>query len=97
MRNAEVCYQWFNGLSGKSDNGNLSTDGHNLYSYQMLIGITTKDNEKHVLNVRGEFRYSVTTSQHVGLAARWGKLVNPIVRAFWRYFPPEILENRKGE
>lgn len=58
-------------LNGRSVNGHhMTTDGRKLWSYAMLIGKTLEDGTKQLLDVRGVHAYSVTTSQHVSLAAR---------------------------
>lgn len=66
--NDYVAKMWVQGKSAKTHNGNMSTDGDNLYSYRMLIGRTVND-VKQVLNVRGLDAVSVTTSAHVSDAA----------------------------
>ena len=62
---------WRNNASAKSYTNNYWTDGNNLYSYNLPIGITT-DNGRKVLYdytvAAGNF-VSATTSRHVNLAA----------------------------
>lgn len=91
--NHEVVKAWKRGEALRSSNGNLRSDGYNLYSYQMKIG-TRVNGYLLVLNVRGQYRYSQTTSQHVSLAASVAdKVVTPIVThhgwSGWRVFPHE--------
>ena len=68
--NQHVPYYWSMSRSAKSGNGQFSTDGDKLYSYNKVIGIT-KDGEKILLEytAQGDF-ISVTTSNHVGKARR---------------------------
>ncbi len=100
--NRSVGRAWANGQSAESHNGNLHTDGKNLYSYRMLIGVTLKDGSRRVLGVRGKgHSYSATTSQHVGIALRSdfsAVEITPIHTrsgwSGWREFPQEILDQR---
>jgi hypothetical protein len=75
MRNSEVARSWWNGR--KASSKHLKTDGINLWSYNLLIA-TVKNGERVVYDYRssGTF-YSVTTSKHVGLAARHGNVIAP--------------------
>lgn len=68
MTNRQVAQSWFNGQACKSSNGNLHTDGANLYSRDLRIGATLANGEKLVLGVRGEYSLSSSTSNHVRLA-----------------------------
>ena len=71
--NKNVAYNWSNGKLSRSHNGQLSTDGQNLYSYRQLIGITLDNGDKIALNYRsakGGIYISQTTSSHVSLAAQ---------------------------
>ena len=76
MRNSEVARSWWNGR--KASSKHLKTDGINLWSYNLLIA-TIKNGNRVVFDYtsRGGHFYSVTTSKHVGLAARHGNLVAP--------------------
>ena len=70
--NSNVAANWAASRQSQSHNGQLSTDGQNLYSYRQLIGITLNNGEKVALNYmrRGGGCYiSNTTSQHVSLAS----------------------------
>ena len=51
---------------------NLSTNGNQLYSYQLLIGFTTDRGEKVILDYTAESNNSrsSTTSTHIGYAKR---------------------------
>ena len=48
--NRNVAKRWANSHTAKSNNGQLSTDGRNLYSYNQLIGITLQDGTKVALD-----------------------------------------------
>ena len=67
--NSSVVYSWSQGSRAAA--GNLSTDGEDLYSYNLCIGYTTPQGNKVVLNytAAGEYQ-SQTTSCHVGLVRR---------------------------
>ena len=70
MCNAEVVNNWSQGHEGFTRS--LKTDGNNLYSYNLRIGITGPNSEKIVFDFSsggGKFM-SQTTSTHVGLARR---------------------------
>ena len=71
--NKNVAYNWACGKLSRSHNGQLSTDGQNLYSYRQLIGITLDNGDKIALNYRsakGGLYISQTTSCHVSLAVQ---------------------------
>ena len=68
MCNAEVVENWAYGHEGFTRS--LRTDGKNLFSYNLRIGITGPGREKIVFDFTapgGKF-VSSTTSTHVGLA-----------------------------
>ena len=70
--NRNVARSWSVSREAQSHNGQLSTDGRNLYSYNQLIGITLDDGTKVALEYRstkGGHYISQTTSTHVGYAA----------------------------
>ena len=69
MTNLEVVKAWISGKAGKA--GNLSTDGVNLYSYELQIGDTMLSGNKTVYDYTkgGSHGWkSQTTSKHVRLA-----------------------------
>ena len=95
MTNRQVVESWKNGKKGKSSNGNLRTDGKNLFSYQMLIGTTYKG-KKISLNVMSPNFYSITTSQHCSLAkGNSDEIIEPIPKrigySVWFNFPQKYL------
>jgi hypothetical protein len=65
MTNINVAIGWINNNPARTKN--YWTDGQNLYSYNLLIGVT-EDSQKIVFNYTssGIFKSS-TTSRHVGL------------------------------
>ena len=70
--NNNVAVNWACGIESQSHNGQFSTDGRNLFSYNQLIGITLANGDKVALNYmsRGGGHYiSNTTSQHVSKAS----------------------------
>jgi hypothetical protein len=76
--NREVARAWSEGLDAENHTGSFSTDGRRIYSYALCIGVTLSDGTKLVADHRrggAHGFYSVTTSKHVGLAARHGRLV----------------------
>lgn len=76
MKNREVAAAWYNGRSASTKH--LRTDGISLWSYNLIIA-TVKNGNRVVFDYtsRGGHFYSVTTSKHVGLAARYGNVVTP--------------------
>ena len=74
MRNEQVVMAWRAGRAASSSTGNLSTDGKNLYSYNLVIGYTQPfelDGDKVAILYRGKDNVSQTTACHVGLACRY--------------------------
>ena len=68
MRNEQVIRKWYCGEVAGS--GNLTTDGVNLYSYNLKIG-SREDGLNRVWDYTASGEYhSQTTSTHVGLALR---------------------------
>lgn len=65
MKNSDIIDKWMDGKSFEGDK--LSTDGDNLYSYELCIG-TTEDGVKIVKDFTKESRNSPTTTNHVTLA-----------------------------
>ena len=79
MRNEDVVKAWLYGR--RAATGNMSTDGSNLYSYNLLIGQHLHHGTVVINHTAGGGSfYSQTTSKHVGLAwrlANGAKLINP--------------------
>ena len=75
MKNAHAIYCWQGGRANAS--GNLTSDGRNLYSYQLRIGFTLDDGRLAVIDYTapaGHFK-SVTTSGHANAAKRVASVV----------------------
>ena len=75
LNNSEIPKMWINGIAARSNNGQFSTDGKTLFSYNLPIGrtIDTKQMIKKVFceyNSKSDNFVSSTTSQHVGLTLR---------------------------
>jgi len=78
MNISKVLNAWADGKAGSTANGSLSTDGDNLYSYELRIGKTVWtefDPFEHGTLIIGDFTasgkyYSQTTSTHVNRAWR---------------------------
>ena len=71
--NKTVVSNWYFDNPSASHNGQLSTDGKNLFSYRQLIGVTLADGSKVALNYRsgkGGCYIGQTTSTHVGYASQ---------------------------
>lgn len=70
--NREVVDAWREGRDLKSSNGNMTSLGGSLFSYNLIIGETREDGSKVVYNYTGgavpSAFVSLTTSQHVALA-----------------------------
>ena len=64
--NNQVSIAWAS--DRKASSGNMSTDGHTIYSYKLVIGITLHDGTKVALDytAKGKASVSSTTSKHVG-------------------------------
>ncbi len=70
MTNEQVIYAWLNYRGASSSNGNLSTNGTDLYSYNLKIA-SHRDGQNRVWDYTSSGNYySQTTSCHVGLAIR---------------------------
>jgi hypothetical protein len=77
VNNEQVVENWIWNLPAHSHNGNLHTDGKDLYSYSLKIGYTDMW-QKFALNYAGNNFVSMTTSKHVGLAKRYAdKVIEP--------------------
>ena len=74
-RNDTVAWEWSKGRTACSHTGNLRTDGQQLWSYNLMIGYTCPKRGKVIKNYTASGRfYSMTTSQHVGLARRYASV-----------------------
>jgi len=70
MRNQDIINAWIRNQSFSRKHKALSTDGANLFSYNVKIGYTNKHGKKVVMDytATGGWMKSMTTSQHVGMA-----------------------------
>lgn len=91
MTAKDVIELWMRGKVAES--GNLATDGIWLFSYNTRIGRTVENN-KQVLNLRGKFSVSTTTSKHVGWAIKMGaEVIDPRRDAHDRWVFPILPES----
>jgi hypothetical protein len=67
MSNLDVVKAWQSGVSARSMN--MHTDGQNLFSYDLIIGIA-EDGELKIRDYTGTACISVTTSKHVNMAVK---------------------------
>ena len=80
--NSNVPSFWTRNQPARSHNGQYSTDGQNLYSYNKRIGLTLHNGDKVLLDYTAPagWMVSVTTSNHVGKARRYADaIMNPDV------------------
>ena len=74
--NKKVVESWAMGRPDSS--GTLFTDGNNLFSYKLKIGITDEDGLKYVYNYTAPSNFkSKTTSTHVKMALRYARAIPP--------------------
>ena len=82
MNNYDIAKAWINNKAFQRKNKALSTDGEDLYSYNLLIGYTNAQGLKVTIDYTrtgGDYR-SNTTSTHVGLAKQLCSLIrSPIL------------------
>ena len=80
--NSNIPRRWTRNQPARSHNGQYSTDGQNLYSYNKRIGLTLHNGDKVLLDYTAPsgWMISVTTSNHVGKARRYADaIMNPDV------------------
>ena len=71
MKIKEIPLAWKNYRIASTSSGSFSTDGRDIYSYNLKIGYTDEYGQKVLLNytsASGRFQ-SNTTSRHVNLSA----------------------------
>lgn len=72
VSNKEVAAAWCNGQAAAAEH--YSTDGKNLYSYNLKIGWVNSEGDR----VLCRYKVSVTTSKHISMAAKYAdKVVAP--------------------
>ena len=80
--NSNIPSYWTRNQPARSHNGQYSTDGQNLYSYNKRIGLTLNNGDKILLDYTAPAGHmvSMTTSNHVGKARRHADaIMNPDV------------------
>ncbi len=81
--NRTVAERWGRGQSARNHNGVFSTDGRNLYSYNLRIGFTTPQGRKVLLDYTartGNFRSMTTSGKHISPTRSVAdEVVNPSV------------------
>ena len=91
--NPNVARRWANGQTARNHNNVFRTDGNNLFSYQHLIGITTSNGTKVLLDYTartGNFLSMTTSGKHISPARRFADLtVNPTVVQNLETFNPK--------
>ena len=77
--NENIAYYWVKGQAARNGNGSYTTNGKNLFSYNLMIGDTSPDGEKILFDYTAGthlgFR-SQTTSCHVGKARLSADLIS---------------------
>jgi hypothetical protein len=71
--NSDVAKNWANGVAASNHGKNYLTDGESLWSYNALIGITTKNGQKVLGDFTaagGQFLSMTTSTKHVSPARR---------------------------
>ena len=71
LTNRLIAEEWINNRSAKNRNNSFSTDGKNLYSYNLLVGTTDSTNCKIIYDYtkQSDNFISQTTTRHVRYAA----------------------------
>jgi hypothetical protein len=91
--NENVARRWANGQRARNHNGVFTTDGDRLYSYRQLIGITTSNGTKVLLDYTartGNFLSMTTSGKHISPTRRYADLtVNPTVVQNLETFNPK--------
>ena len=79
--NDGVAKAWANNEQARSNNGNYSTDGKKLFSYATMIGFTSGEGKKVLLEYTartGNFLSMTTSGKHIAPARRFATTtINP--------------------
>ena len=78
--NEDVATNWALGFAASNHGKNYITDGSNLWSYNALIGITTKHGQKVLGDFTasgGQFLSMTTSTKHVSPAKRVATAIVP--------------------
>tara|TARA_B100001113_G_C21115532_1_gene625174 strand:- start:1257 stop:1550 length:294 start_codon:yes stop_codon:yes gene_type:complete len=91
--NRNVARRWANGQTARNHNGVFTTDGNRLFSYNQLVGITTSNGTKVLLDYTaktGNFLSMTTSGKHISPARGFADLVvNPTVVQNLETFNPK--------
>ena len=91
--NENVARRWANGQNARNHNNVFTTDGDRLYSYHQLVGITTSNGTKVLLDYTartGNFLSMTTSGKHISPTRRYADLtVNPTVVQNLETFNPK--------
>ena len=91
--NQNVARRWANGQTARNHNNVFTTDGDRLYSYRQLVGITTSNGTKVLLDYTartGNFLSMTTSGKHISPTRRYADLtVNPTVVQNLETFNPK--------
>lgn len=91
--NENVARRWANGQEARNHSGCFTTNGDRLYSYRQLIGITTSNGTKVLLDYTartGNFLSMTTSGKHISPTRRYADLtVNPTVVQNLETFNPK--------
>ena len=89
-----VAINWYRNTASTNHTGTFSTNGRDLYSYNLLIGFTTQQGVKILLDYTagaGHFQSMTTSTKHISpTRAIADEVMNPSVLQ-----NTEILKNRK--
>lgn len=84
MRNEQIAQYWKEGKKAKSNNGNMHTDGLNIWSYDLLIGVTLSNGEKVGMS---RVSISMTTYRHLTEMHKVAdRLVQPVYHPYYSHF-----------
>lgn len=75
LKNDDVAYAWRRGDAAHNGTRSLWTDGHDLFSYDLLIG--TRQGGDRIVHEHKSPRHfvSMTTSRHVALAIQYTDII----------------------
>jgi len=79
--NEGVAKAWRSNKQAQSSNGNFSTNGKELYSYNKMIGYTSEEGQKVLLDYTsrtGHFISMTTSTKHISPSLRYcDHVINP--------------------
>lgn len=92
--NENVAINWYRNTASTNHSATFSTNGRDLFSYNLLVGFTTQSGKKILLDYTagaGHFQSMTTSSKHISpTRAIADEIMNPSVLQ-----NTEILKNRK--